>query len=185
MKKSAIMLVAIVSFVATSSQGSGQVAKIIGIAKTLHSTYSGLMGSVTVTPAYALGYYDKDFTQYYGQSYYSTGKHVSRDLITGDFDYLTWGRDAYGNYWQNEDSFTVPPLERSNYYCNMSSGPNLFIIMDTIDFRVDSWVESISKTGYWPIDGPYKTVLKSQATRIQQNCQSTVSGGQLVHRPIK
>lgn len=101
-------------------------------------------------------------------------------MVSNTFHYLSWSRDAYGNYWQSEESFIVPPLERSNFYCDLSYGPNLFIVMDTIDFRIDAWADSVTKTGYWPASGPYHTILKSTATEIQQNCQTSVSNQRLV-----
>lgn len=66
MKYSRILILSIISILPTF-QSHGEIGKIVGIAKTMYTSVTGIIGSVTVTPAYALGYYDKEFTQYYGQ----------------------------------------------------------------------------------------------------------------------
>jgi hypothetical protein len=175
------ILTLLLFFHAPTANAQITAGKILGTAKTI---YNALIGSVTVTPAYALHTWRQDYSVQYGQCGYSEFKRVTRDPSTQVFLFHYFGVDCTGSGGESTDPFYVGYPSRLNYYCDLSSPPNYFTWVDTIDFRVAVWADSIQKTGFWPPSPPFETWLKTTAHELSSTCFGPAYGGQEVRKQV-
>ncbi|NLH73866.1 MAG: hypothetical protein GX456_12500 [Verrucomicrobia bacterium] len=149
----------------------------IGFAKTLKSTMGALVGETTVTPACALGRWDRYVYGYYGQreqgkpNYFGQHWQAIRNPYTGEFFYTSETRDQETGRWREVDheSISIPSLSRTTYTCVLN--PTAPIVYNRLeDFSIQVWAASVKKTGYFSPKEPYTAFMKCDATSHQCNC---------------
>jgi hypothetical protein len=97
MQKSLLLATATLYFLVHST-AQAQIGEIIGYAKELHSIINGLIGTTTVTPAYALNTWRWDRWGYYWSFPFNMHWYVSRDPVLGTCFYTHAEQDANGSW---------------------------------------------------------------------------------------
>jgi len=124
-----------------------------------------VVGTKTLTPAYALDTWHHHFTE----PGYSATQKVRRARVTGQYFFYTKYHTPSTPVTEHTEAFPVNTVNKLNLKCGLST--------TTETHSEFVWLAKVESTGLWPDNGPWTVWLKTSGNKTSCNPTNVVALG--------